>query len=270
MQISINTNFPEVQRALDRAAKQVPFAIAKALTKTAQDVRAAQKAEIAKVFDRPTAYTLNSVYIRPATKQRLEAEVWLKGDGSQEGGSRRHYLGPQISGGNRPLKKFEQRLARAGYMTASERAVPGAGAVLDSYGNMSRGQIVKILSQLQTAAVVGDYSNASNSKRSTAKRAKEQYFVSRGPGSWTGKGAWKNGLKSQHLPRGVWVRRSFGALGTAIKPVLLFVNSASYRPRYKFFDLAHKVIDQKFEVNFDTSFEEAMKTARFSEQGKLL
>lgn len=269
MQIKITTNFPEVRKALDSAAKQVPFALAKALTKTAQVVRDEQKKEIGRVFNRPTAFTLNAIYIRAATKQRLEAEVWLKGDGYQEG-SRRNHLNPSVFGGSRPLKRFEQRLVRVGIMQPSERAVPGAGAVLDSFGNMSRGQIVKILSQLQTAAVLGDSSNATNSKRSKAKRAKEAYFVSRGPGSWTGRGAWKNGNKSQHLPRGVWVRRSFGALGTAVKPVLLFVKGATYRPQYKFFELAQRVIDQQFVVHFNAAFSDALKTARFSEQGKLI
>lgn len=270
MQIKISTNFPEVRKALDRAAKQVPFALAKALTATARSVKAAQGKEMRKVFDRPTAYTQNSLYIKMATKQTLAAEVWLKGDGSQDGGKQRHYLGPNIFGGNRPLKRFEQRLVRVGIMQPNERAVPGAGAVLDSYGNMSRGQIIKILSQLKTAAVSGDFSNATNSKRSKAKRAKEAYFVSRGPGSWTGQGAWKNGNKSQHLPRGVWLRRSFGALGTAVKPVLLFVNGANYRPQYKFFELGSRVIAEQFPPHFNAAFEEAMKTARFSEPGKLI
>ena len=34
-------------------------------------------------------------------------------------------------------------------MRKNERAVPGAAAKLDAYGNMGRGQIVQILSQLQ-------------------------------------------------------------------------------------------------------------------------
>lgn len=264
MKINITHNFPQVSAALARTERQVPFAVARALTKTAQDVRSAQKREISQVFDRPSPYTRNSVYMRPATKQRLQAEVWLK-----DGNRPTHYLLPQIEGGSRPLKRFEERLVRAGYMQPSERAVTASGARLDQYGNISRGQIVQILSQLKTAAVSGDYSDATNSQRSRAKRAKEAYFVSRGPGSWRGKGAWKNGLKSQHLPRGVWVRRSFGALGTAIKPVLLFVPRVHYRPRYHFFQLADRVVAQQFGRHFSDSWSLALRTARFSEQGRL-
>lgn len=264
LKINVTHNFPQVSAALARAKSQVPFALARALTKTAQDVRAAQRKEIERVFDRPTPFTRNAVYMRPATKVRLQAEVWLK-----DNGSRPNHLLPQIEGGARPLKRFEQRLVMTGYMQPTERAVPAAGARLDAYGNMSRGQINQILSQLKTAVVQGDYSNATDSKRSRAKREREAYFVSRGPGTWRGKGAWKNGLKSQHLPRGVYVRRSFGALGTAIKPVLLFVPRALYRKRYHFYELADRVLQQRFGVHWNESMAIALRTARFNTQGKL-
>ncbi|MBL0918031.1 MAG: hypothetical protein IBJ14_04970 [Hydrogenophaga sp.] len=264
MKINIRENFKAVDDALLEARNQVPFALARALTKTGQQVRDAQRSEIERVFDRPTRYTRNAVFLRTATKQRLEAEVWLK-----DGDRPTHYLLPQIEGGSRPLKRFEQRLVMAGYMTPTERAVPGGGAQLDQHGNMSRGQITKILSQLRTAAVAGDFSNASDSRRSRAKRAKEAYFVSRGPGRWKGIGSWKGGLKSQHLPRGVWVRRSFGPWGTAVKPVLLFVPRATYRPRYHFFELARRVVEQQFEGNFADSWRDAMRSARLAGQGRL-
>lgn len=264
LKINITTEFPELAAAIGKARNQVPFALARALTKTGQAVRDAQRKEIVRVFDRPTPYTRNSVFLRPATKQRLEAEVWLK-----DGNSKTHFLLPQIEGGSRPLKRFEQRLVMTGYMQPTERAVPGEGARLDAYGNISRGQINQILSQLKTAVVLGDYSNATDSKRSRAKRAKEAYFVSRGPGTWTGRGAWKNGNKSQHLPRGVWVRRSFGAWGTAVKPVLLFVPKVSYRSRYEFYRLSRQVVDRDFAQNFRDSWAGAMATARLSTQGGL-
>ena len=264
MDINVKHNFPEVATALKRARSQVPFALARALTKTGQDVKEAQREEISRVFDRPTRYTQNAVYLRPATKTRLEAVVWLK-----DGNRPTHYLLPQIEGGARPLKRFEQRLVRVGLMQPDERAVPGAGAQLDAFGNISRGPIAKILSQLKTAAVVGDTSNASDSRRSRAKRAREAYFVSRGPGTWTGKGSWKNGLKSQHLPRGVWVRRSFGPWGTAVKPVLLFVKKADYQPRFKFFEIGRRVVNQRFVANVNESWEIALRTARLSGQGSL-
>lgn len=258
--IDVRNNFPEVKAALADAGKQVPFALARALTRTGQQVKVAEVEEMRRTFDRPTNFTLNALYLKTATKADLQARVFFK-----DTGTRPHFLLPQIEGGDRPLKRFEQRLVRAGYMYPNEVAVPAAGARLDSYGNVSRGQIVQILSQLQTAAVVGDFSDATNSKRSRAKRAKEAYFVSRGKGTWVGGGAWKNGEKSQHLPRGVWLRRSFGPLGTAVRPVLLFVRKPlHYVKRFKFFELGQRVVDQNFQANFNESFADALRTAKFT------
>lgn len=255
MKITISHNLPAIAQALHENAKQVPFATALALTKTARDVKNAQAREMSKVFDRPTPYTLNSVFVSPATKAKLEAEVWLKGEGSRDYSTRRHFLVPQIFGGDRALKRFEERMVRTGYMSANERAVPGAGAILDSYGNVSKGQIVKILSQLQAITVSGDYSGATDSRRSRAKRSIEAYFVSRGKGS-------RAGRVTQQLPRGVWVRRRFGPLGTSVKPVFLFVSRAIYKERYKFFEVANTVIDKNFAENWKQSWDYALRTAR--------
>lgn len=271
MKINVAHNCAQVSSALASAARQVPFALARALTRTAQDVRTAERKEMEQVFDRPTRYTLNALFMRPATKQRLEAEVWLK-----EAGSRPHFLLPQIEGGARPLKRFEQRLVMAGYMKATERAVPAAGARLDANGNMSRGQIVQILSQLKTAAVLGDFSNATNSKRSRAKRAQETYFAAGGRTTMEIEGGTRmvmrtsGARRTQHLPRGIWVRRNFGAWGTAIKPVLLFVSKAQYRKRYRFYQVAQDVVARQFSGHFAQSWTDALKTARFGEQGRLL
>lgn len=175
MQINVRNNFPEVKAGFARAEKQMPFALARALTFTARDVKSAEEEEITGRFDRPTPFTRKSVFMQTATKQRLQARVWLK-----DGDRPEHYLLPQIEGGPRPRKRFEDILVRAGYMMANERAVPGSGAVLDQYGNMSRGQIVKILSQLRANSALGFDANATDSKRSRKKRAKEAYFVAGG------------------------------------------------------------------------------------------
>ena len=62
------------------AQRQVPFATALALTKTAKFVQQKIREEMPRVFDRPTRYTLNSTWVRAATKARLWAEVKIKDD----------------------------------------------------------------------------------------------------------------------------------------------------------------------------------------------
>ncbi|MGJ7544621.1 hypothetical protein [Variovorax sp. LT1R16] len=258
LSIDVRNNFPEVKRLLGEQQRQIPFALALALTRTAQDVKKAEEAEMRSVFHMPTPYTLRSLYVKTATKQTLTAHVWVKDSERPT-----HYLLPQINGGNRPLKRFEQLLVQRGVLLPSERTVPGDGAKLDSYGNMGKGQIVKILSQLQAFNVAGSTANASSSRRSKAKRARETFFVSTGTGKHPfGGHSWKKGRKAQHLPRGIWVRYSFGAWGTAIKPVLLFVSRGTYRARFHFNDVAEATVTRVFPGHLQESVIRALATAK--------
>ncbi len=258
MRIDVRNNYPDVRRVMADNQRQIPFALAMALTWTGQDVKKAEEAEMVSAFDRPTRFTLNALYMKGATKASLEARVWVK-DSERPG----HYLLSQITGGNRPLKRFEQLLVQRGVMRSNERAVPGAGAKLDGYGNMGKGQIVRILSQLQAFNLAGSDANATSSRRSKARRAREAFFVSTGAGTHPfGKHAWLKGNHAQHLPRGVWARTSFGAWGTAIKPVLLFVSKASYRPRWRFDEVARTTVARVFPRHVDTAVARALATVR--------
>lgn len=253
----------DVVKALNVAESQLQFALAKAITATAQQVREAERNEMRKVFVNPTPFTLNSLYLRSATKARLQAEVWLKWGSQPE-----HYLLPQIQGGARPLKRFEQRMVMNGLMGPGQRAVPAAGAKLNAYGNMSKGQIVQILSQLRTDVVSGVSQNATNSKRSRAKRSRVAYFVSRGTGSAKGRGAGARRATVQNLPAGVWARYTF-SWGSAVKPVLLFVNGTRYSRRFDFFKVADATVSRAFPGAFEAAARDAMRTARLSQQGGL-
>jgi hypothetical protein len=261
MQPSISHQLQDIDRALAIQASQVPFALALALTRTAQDGREELRDEMRASFHQPTPYTLNSPYLKPATKQDLTALIGFK-DGF---GTEPSFLEPQVHGGERPLKRFEQLMVRAGYMRRDERAVPGEGATLDQYGNMGRGQIQRILSQLHAFNLAGASQNATGSRRSRASRSAEAYFVSHGPGSTryssaSPRSAWKNGLKEQHLPRGIWLRRQF-ASGTAIKPVILFVTHAIYARRLNLQAVAERTVAH-FPAHFAAAWKTALRTAR--------
>src|SRR6185369_12985592 len=75
--------------------KQVRFAAAVALTKTAKAVEVAEKHEMSDVFDRPTPNTINSTYVKPATRQTLTAEVGIK-NFAGKGIAASKYLAAQI------------------------------------------------------------------------------------------------------------------------------------------------------------------------------
>lgn len=250
--INVTSNVQEVIRKLsDLQKEQVPFALAHALTMTAQRVKDAQVREMRDVFDRPTPYTLDSLFTRPATKTNLTAFVWLKSDTSK-GTPADKYLMPQIKGGERRLKRFEKALQRVGALPPDYVAVPGEAAKLDSYGNMSRGQIVQILSYFQAFPEAGYRANITAARKvrlARGSRAKQgiAYFVGR-PGG--GK-----------APLGVWQRTQFAA-GSAIKPVLIFVPAARYEKLFDFYYVAQQTIERDLLPQFAASLQAALASAK--------
>lgn len=243
-------NLDEVVRRLDRLAReQVPYATALALTKTAQAAQAATRAEMTRVFDRPTPFTLASTFIRPATKSRLEAQVFLKDLDNKGGGSARTRLAPQVYGGTRRWKRMEGLLMRTGLMAPGEVAVPGEAAKLDAYGNMSRGQLVQILSWFQAFPESGYKANTTREGRSRLAR-----------GSKTRRGV-RYFFRRDRPGRGVY-QATRTAWGSAIKPVLMFAARPAYSARFDMPGVVERVARQQFRGWFASAAEEAMRSAR--------
>lgn len=262
MQIKVTHDLDKLRVSLGNMAKQVNFAAALALTKTAVDARTEILARLPSIIDRPTSYTMRSMYVRKATPKRLESEVGFKDNYQAGPEDSKHYLMALIRGGERRSKRFEGRLIMTGKLSRGEHLVPTKFADFDGFGNVSRGQIAKILSQLKTAVVQGDTSNASDSKRSKAKRATEEYFWSPGPG---GKEYYKRKgrlvVRTTHLRKGVWkVRRT--AWGNAIKPIFFSVSRTRYRKQFDMAGIVNRVQAQKYQTNFDAALKQALATAR--------
>lgn len=235
----------------DLGQRQIPFATALALTRTAQAVKRAEIAEMQRVFDRPTPYTLNALYVKPATKANLSAHVWLKDDTSK-GTPAEKYLGAQIEGGGRRLKRFERALRAKGFLPEGMVAVPSSAVQLDSYGNMKSSQIVQILSALRAFGEQGYLANRTKVSAARKRKGKKQsqYFVSRPGGG--------------RLPLGVWMRSTsdLGRSGGRIRPVLLFVKAPQYKARFKFHEIAEHTVATEFPKELKSAFEFAMATAR--------
>ncbi|AXK40860.1 hypothetical protein DWG20_09340 [Crenobacter cavernae] len=247
----------------DLEKRQLPFAMARALTLTAQDVKRAEIAEMQRAFDRPTKYTLNSLYVKPATKRDLRAWVWLKYDAGK-GTPADKYLAAEIQGGGRKTKRFERALQQAGVMPRGMFAVPGSAAQKDAYGNMSRGQIVQILSYLRAFGEQGYKANMTDRRRGSLAKgnAKKgvrgfQYFV----------------LRERHgkLPPGIYKKTAYSGAdaarvahlqGGGAKPVVIFVKSPGYSRRFKFFEVAGRTVRERFTANFDQALADALASAR--------
>lgn len=243
--ISIKTNFPDVSRQIDNIGKQARYAAAVALTRSAQDAQAGLRAEMRSVFDRPVPFTLNSLYLKRATRDDLEARVWLKDDF----GTRDHYLLPQVYGGTRGTKSMERALQAHGLMERHTFAVPAAGARLDGNGNVLRSQITQVLSQLRVQMTGGFQSRATGSKRSnrTIRKQGVEYFAlpnARGK-----------------LSPGIYMRVKFAA-GSAVRPVFLFVDTVRYRARFKFFGVGQAIGLKAFPGHFERELAKALRTAR--------
>jgi hypothetical protein len=225
--ISISVDLSGVRERLRGFERDIPFLAAYALTKSAQDVKAAEVESMRQVFDRPTPYTLNALRVKPATKQDLTAIIDFKEFGGTPAWK---YLGPQIMGGPRRLKRHERALIAAGVMRAGEYAVPGQGVTLDAYGNMPGALIKRILSALSASSDAFQNVTA-RSKRRARKRAGGVYVVMRGrPG----------------IADGIYVR--LGA--REIKPMIVFVRAPTYHARLPFYDTAREVVRRNVERHF--------------------
>ena len=79
LDISVHSNLKEITRKLTRFAhQQVPFATAQALTATAKAVQSAEDANLKKVLDNPTPFTLRSIGVKGASKSNQTAIVFMR------------------------------------------------------------------------------------------------------------------------------------------------------------------------------------------------
>ena len=222
--ISIESTIKEGIDFLEKAKNSIPYALSQSLNETAKNIKAGEVDEMRNAFDRPTPFTLNSLWIRFAQKDDLTAEVGFR-DFAGKGTPAGHYLQPQVDGGGRPMKKSEKMLGAFW--------VPAPGVKLDRYGNISPGQITQILSVLGAFPQVGYSMNRSRRSRQQNKKPRDYFIVRRGD--------------QNHLRPGVWERLG----GHRLRPILFFIDAPSYQIRYRFYEVAEKVLKEGIQDNFN-------------------
>ncbi len=242
--INLKSNIKEIVNAINADQKHLRLSAAIALTKTAKAAQEELRKEMERAFDRPTPYALNSTYVRTANVNRLQAEVGIK-DEAVKGTPAVNFLGPQIGGGERRLKRFEKALQAHSLLPQGMYAVPGSAAEIDGYGNMSKGQIMKILSALRAAEMYSGYSanrarklpglTVAKKRRANAKKKQAEYFVGRPGGG--------------RLPLGIWQVFRFGH-GSAVKPVVIYTSKAQYKSRFDFAGIVDRVAARDFDALF--------------------
>lgn len=245
MAINIDTNAQVLAKQLDRIpARQLPFARTLIANRMAQKVRDNEILVMKARFDRPTPWSLNSLYIKAATKQKPVARVWFK-EKAAKGTPANTYLQPEVFGGSRNAKRLEKAMEHMGYLKSGQFLVPAQGARLDAYGNMQRSQVVQILSAFRAFSNVGFTANASGSKRSNRVQQRNAYFF---------------GEVSGEL--GIW-QRVKSAFGNGARPVMLVTDgSPKYSVRFPFFAVAENTIKANYERVATKAVDEALRTAR--------
>ncbi len=225
-------------------------AVATALTRTAGIVRQQWRQDLQADIDRPTPLTRNAAISTRADANKLQAEVFLRDQLASGGVAPAEYIGVQERGGDRRLKRFEQALVSSGAMPAGMRAVPGRGARLDGYGNVSRGQIVQVLNQLGGKLSVGYQqviSRNAGKRAASAARAGRQYVAI--PQS-------RNGL-----PAGIYARTGRGLDG-----VFFYVSAVRYPRRTKLVDAAKRIGASRLDAEMKRAINEHL--ARLAAKGR--
>ncbi len=211
----------DVDRMFSVLQKQViPKATVRALNRTADEVKLhLAKKVLPKYIDRPTRWTLNSVYTRYANQKRLEAAVFLKGSN----GGVLSYLDPLIEGGSRLPKSFEKRLRRSGLIRGSQFAVPGADMRLDKFGNITKATSAHILRDVQAFTESG-------SSQNTSRKARKYFILPKAP----------------HKPVGVYYRQ-----GKKLKQAIAFTDEVpNYDRRLPFYEEAQKSANKHVSKEF--------------------
>jgi hypothetical protein len=209
--------------------KQVRFAAAAALTRTAKAVKDAMPAALDSDLDRPTPFTKRGMFIKPARRDDLTAVVGFMDRQAS-------YLKYQIAGGTR---------------TPTARGIKLPGNIeLNSFGNIPKGTIDK----LKAAAKNGSLSSAISKRLGVGNRRKGAAPIQLFYGKPTGRG-WEK------APMGIW-RRMPGTPGKLI-PVIVFEDTpARYKPRFDFQRRAEEIVRREWDRQFARAFDEAMRSAR--------
>lgn len=250
IQITVQDSLTPLVNALDGlSSRRINSIIASTLTAVAAEGQKALKAEVSRVFDRPTQFTLNGTYISRASADNLVATVGFREEAGK-GIAAGKYLQAQMYGGQRADKRSEKALQAMGALAAGYQVTPGPSAQIDAYGNQSSGEIVRILSALHAFGEQGYVANrsAASAKRRGARLA--QYFVVR------------VGDKSTRLGPGVYQR-----VGRGFKKLMSFVPKPTYTVRLQLDQVIAKTIADKFQPLFVYYAEQSIGRLKASQTG---
>lgn len=181
MNFSFKVDTSELDQMAVRLAtitNRLPSALARSMTYAARDAEKELKRQTPQFVDRPTRWTLNSTFLKPATTERLEVRFGFK-DFATKGTPAAQYLQPMVAGEPRGPKRFERQLQRSGVLRPGEYLTPTGLSPLrfNAYGNIPASSYTQVISRIGGFGQQGYTANRSNSARSTSKRRQRDFFI---------------------------------------------------------------------------------------------
>lgn len=212
----------------------IPKAIVKGLNNTAYKARLAVIEEMKRVFDRPTPYTLRSIYVEKATPTQYWSRVYIYDEWAGKGTSPIKFLKPEVEGGERQVKPFEKLLRDVGAIKPGQFLLPWKAA-LNQYGNVNPGVIQKVLSAFDAQRDGAQNSKAKKEiKIGKNKRVVRRYFTT-----------------DRHNQIIIWER-------TQTRLVPLFTTTEKtprYKKRLHFNEIVEEVADKVLWIEFMNAME---------------
>lgn len=234
--------------SLSAGARQLPFAIARALTVTAHAVNAEVKRELStNIQGGPTSYTLRAFKVHAATVAAPTATVELRTDAPEGGTPYDQSIAHLFHGGVRRFKRLEGLLREQGLIPAGMQIAPGGKLPIDRRGNPKLNDLKEMLGILGSG--IRNLQSYRRSGRSKVTKAIGFFVVL--PGS----------VAARRLHIGIW-RRIQSGQGSVIEPWFMFVSPPPYQQRFDLDKTARTVVQAVWQKNFADSLAKALATAQ--------
>jgi hypothetical protein len=246
--IDIKVDTKDVERMLGDLSRKMPSTVARALTKTAFDARDQVKGWLPRLLDRPTPWTMRSLFVFPAEKDDLRSAVAFKHElgrlprSAMDRVTAASSMRAQVFGGDRALKASEKTLLSNGITSrARPYLIPAKGARLDKYGNVTGAFMNKVLF---TGVARGSASQGYHLPldRSARRGRPSHFFVMYRGGQAVG----------------IYKRTGRGGHGRPL-PVFLFSATANYRSRVPFNNIVEKYVARQLPKRIEESIDVVLR-----------
>lgn len=213
--------------------REIPFAVSKGLNSIAFATNKEIKFLLPGIFDKPTPWTINALYVVKSTKKKLEAALEYR-DWATKGTPSVKIIHHLVYGGDRRYKRSEILLQQHGIIGKGKWLVPASGARKDQYGNVLKSDISRMLSSLQATL--------DTAQRSKGEKRKA-FFIS----------------KSRKV---IYRRQNLYGRGKTALPFMWVVDKLNYKPIYPFEHIVNSYIARIYEAKMREAIEFTIKTRK--------